>query len=401
MKGLVLGCLLILLGGFAWAKNDSMSEAGHDGPQSGGGDNCPQGTSYVSAGDGCANAQPASNVQHQNFFTGYIPGTNYVTRPPWNVAGVDYAVGYDGAALKDPTVAGNRPACMTVYNSSTFQINGDAQPCVIDHFDFTLHGGTCVLVTGATGQTVTFTNNNWGAPSTSGCTLSTLYIYEAPGSQTNITFKFNTVTDNYGCNCPNIIYINTQKPVNVVIEYNAFYELSARVINANNGSTSFMYNMVDGIGENTAGIHGEVDEYGGTGTETVTHLFNTYYLHPNDADTGIIYITTGTATAGGTISVNAQYNTLIARQRTSDGHNPTVAPVWLQTNGNVVIPSATVSNNYEDNNGWTYSPAFVYPPDSGTGYIGSGSICTGNKSLNTGRPIRGGLGRGTSTLVCR
>ncbi len=110
-----------MLGAHAWAQNDSLSDAGHDGAQSSGGENCPQGT-----------AQAA--------------GQSYSTRPPWNVAGVDYAVGYSGT-LKDPFVSGNMAACVSNAGNRTnpnlYIANGDIQPCVLDHLGFSLHGGSC------------------------------------------------------------------------------------------------------------------------------------------------------------------------------------------------------------------------------------------------------------------
>src|SRR5690242_321391 len=97
---------------------------------------CPRGTAYVSAGDGCAGAQATGSVQVANFFTGFT-GQSYPARPPWNVAGVDYPVGYSGT-LNDPTTV-SLPACVTAHSGSTWTINTDHQPCVLDHLDFGLH----------------------------------------------------------------------------------------------------------------------------------------------------------------------------------------------------------------------------------------------------------------------
>src|SRR5262245_48712438 len=89
-------------------------------------------------------------------------------------------------------------------------------------------------------------------------------------------------------------------------------------------------------------------------------------------------------TTGRNITATASYNVLISRQGPNE-YNPAAAAVWIQANLGTVIPSVTVINNYIDNSG-LYYPVYVYPPDSGPGYIGSGT-CTGNKSLTTGATL--------------
>ena len=67
---------------------------------------CLQGSSYA---DGCAGANQTAAVQTSSYFTSYAPqnGQIYSTRPPWNVAGADYPVGYTSNAsitLANPAV---------------------------------------------------------------------------------------------------------------------------------------------------------------------------------------------------------------------------------------------------------------------------------------------------------
>jgi hypothetical protein len=98
------------------------------------GETCPRGTTYK---DGCSEGSPGVpefpdllNVYH--------------SPPPWNVAGVHYAVGRpQGTTLKDPRSGELPPGCrlseLNVLCSGTILIDG---------YDFSLHGGTELIVTG-------------------------------------------------------------------------------------------------------------------------------------------------------------------------------------------------------------------------------------------------------------
>src|SRR6516165_5437245 len=89
---------------------------------------CPQGTAYLSVGDGCQGAQISGSLSPiATFFTGYT-GQSYPIRPPWNVAGVDYPVGYSGA-LNDPRISANLPSCAS-YASNVLTVTA---PCTISH----------------------------------------------------------------------------------------------------------------------------------------------------------------------------------------------------------------------------------------------------------------------------
>lgn len=130
---------------------------------------CPQGGNL---GDGCPGAPLNGSFQEPDFFnTARQSGQTYVTRPPWNVAGVDYAVGYNTATtLADPSTAthGTGPGQLPV--GCTYAATGgtgggprvlcksNVSPSIRD-FDFSLHG--CIQLTFAntvTGE-MTVANN--------------------------------------------------------------------------------------------------------------------------------------------------------------------------------------------------------------------------------------------------
>ena len=85
---------------------------------------CPYGSVYP---DGCANAS-AGRPQHQHLLDLSIStnemGVALATRPPWNVAGVDYAVGANaGTILKIPSPA-NLPQGSSLYRGAIY-VNGN------------------------------------------------------------------------------------------------------------------------------------------------------------------------------------------------------------------------------------------------------------------------------------
>src|SRR5579864_6610254 len=98
--------------------------------------------------DGCSGAQSTGSVQQANYFSGYT-GKTYTNRPSWNVAAVDYPVGYAGS-LADGSVSGNLPACATV-NATGGSGGGplvtvNSAPCTLQGLDFSLHNGVCVFI---------------------------------------------------------------------------------------------------------------------------------------------------------------------------------------------------------------------------------------------------------------
>src|SRR5262249_61856116 len=131
-----------------------------------------------------------------NFFPVLCEANPSPARPPWNVAAVVYAVGYAGTP-KAPAVPGNRPACVS-GSGNMRTANADIQPCVIDHLDFSLHGGICFNVTGTKGQTVTFSNDKFAS---GGCTLYHGFIETQSGSNANVIAKYNEFDDKYNCQC--------------------------------------------------------------------------------------------------------------------------------------------------------------------------------------------------------
>ena len=94
----------------------------------------------VTLGDGSANA-PAGTPQFPNLLSGYA------VRPPWYVAGVDYAVGpHPGVALKDPTTI-NMAGVVLDSTHRWVMITRDG--ITLNGYDFTLSGGWTLVIEAA------------------------------------------------------------------------------------------------------------------------------------------------------------------------------------------------------------------------------------------------------------
>jgi hypothetical protein len=211
----VLGTLLFLLGcgGGSFSQSQTPSGRGAQNsklkigsPQVG--RTCPKGTTYQ---DGCS--EGSSGVPE-------FPDLLNVYRapPPWNVAGVQYAVGRpQGTILKDPRSAELPPGCQLresdVFCSSTV---------IIDGYDFSLHGGTKLVVTGG-----------------------------------NVTIQ----------NCLFIVGPN-QGPLGRIVDVR------------DNSSATFLYNEFDGAGIAVTAQQGQTINV--TNTGTITFKFN--YFHNSGGD---------------------------------------------------------------------------------------------------------------------
>ena len=173
----------------------------------------------VSLGDGCPSAAlTASFTVPTLFSTGPQSGQNYgTTRPTWNVAAIDYGVGYDAAVLtlgggsaNDPFLAvqnatrGITPVadCVKkvttdIYEPAANAVNGFLE-CTsstgsidIEGMDFGDHGCVALVLLGYTGNVKI---NNSRLASGPGCAAGTAQVYMP-----------NTVTKN-----PNLVLTNNE-----------------------------------------------------------------------------------------------------------------------------------------------------------------------------------------------
>src|SRR5262249_33495575 len=161
---------------------------------------------------------------------------------------------------------------------------------------------------------------------------------------------------------------------NLTLQYNAFINITGRMINTGNGSGGAInssYNYVEGIGNGWE--HGEIVEINSAKTVVYNEQWNNYYAtNTNCCDTALLYITSGAPGPQGPgkmTSANASYNVLIARPNPAQRNRVAVAaPIWVDTSFNNSIGSLTITNNYLDAIG-SYFTINIYPPSSSTGFI--------------------------------
>ena len=154
---------------------------------------CPQGSAYS---DGCSGAPVGGNVQYPNFFTSRAPqsGQTYATRPPWNVAGVDYPVGIPSATvLQDPSTATLPSGCS--YSSNIVTCNGSGN-LTINGYDFSLHNCIFLDIYGYTG-TITIENSNFAMGSSTACQSNFgLLTLESSTNGSSLIVQDNVFNDN-------------------------------------------------------------------------------------------------------------------------------------------------------------------------------------------------------------
>lgn len=202
---------------------------------------CPQGTVF---NDGCTGAVAAEKPYPNEFST-------YATRPPWNVAGVDYPAGLPtGLTLLDPTTATLPSGC--VYASASHKVTCSTAGVTISGYDFSLHNGT-QFVCAANNLTV---KNSQITVGTNQGALGE--IITATAACSNLTMVNNDINGNS-------IAVTAQQGVTVDFvqngggtynfKYNRFHLSGGDMIDFGSTHsivTNFLYNIFDEIGVNTA-----------------------------------------------------------------------------------------------------------------------------------------------------
>ena len=106
----------------------------------------------------------------------------YAVRPPWCVAGVDYAVGPRSTPTKDPAMI-SMPGVSVDTSTRTVIVTSDN--VTLDGYDFSLHGGYQVLVDGAN---VTISDSNFALGTNTGG-----YLIWGGSTAANLTIEYCTM----------------------------------------------------------------------------------------------------------------------------------------------------------------------------------------------------------------
>ena len=256
---------------------------------------CPYGSTYA---DGCAGAPVGGSVQEPGFFTTYAPqsGQHYSVRPPWNVAGVDYAVGIPAATiaagLADPTVS-PPTGCSVTNNSGVYSLHcQQIANLTINGYDFSLHG--CISLTIGNYQvsgTITIENSRFVyGPN---CSTSGMLTVQTPSANLIIEdSEFDGDAPDYpSAPVSNLIGPNVAGGYAVLIQYTSCRRVQARCITTNKtGGSTYQFNYFEGMSyywdSGAVPAHGE---YAITESTTLVanldYLFNTM-LQPISANGG-------------------------------------------------------------------------------------------------------------------
>jgi hypothetical protein len=322
--------------------------------------NCPMGNAYA---DGCA-AAVSGSAQHPTLFADY----HEAARPPWNVAGVEFAVGVPSShALRDPTVQANLPSGASV-DTVNHLIRVTSNNVTLDSFDFSLHGGYSVYVTGASGTRVT--NSYFFG-------LQPAVHDDANSSNTYV--GYNTIDGGGGtaslqCNFGETLPLGP----NATVEYNWIKNVGQHFVSSGGGALVYRYNLLEDGGW-CPGAHLNFLQWGNAVNATAQVNFNTAIQHVLPAG-GEGFQVEGQLYAPGVLgsitNCSVSYNTIISNGTKVAANSGTQAMSYIMHLGNSPNGPANtqgtftgVANyNYFDSSS-AYGP--IYPGLVGFTYTGN------------------------------
>ena len=199
------------------------------------------------AGDGRSGASNLT-IQHPNLLRGYV------VRSPCKVAGVDYAVGPQQLATKDPATISMAGVSV---DASTRTVSITGNNVTLDGYDFSLHGGYQVYVSGAN---TTIRNSNFALGTNTGA-----YLISGGPSALNLMVEYCTMdASTIGSQTSLIGYAGSGA---ITLEYNWFKNFPQHVLELSQGlGVSFYvvykYNLID-QGAIQAGAHLNYLQFGG------------------------------------------------------------------------------------------------------------------------------------------
>lgn len=368
---------------------------------------------FNSSTDGAAGA-PAGTAQFPNLFTsasGIPPGmggaiinnTNapYITRPPWNVPGVDYHVGIDrslyptNANLKDPAPGGILVVDLVnkggTLNGTLLTFSGPgANNATVDGYDFTKENLCINVGNGATNFTLQ--NCNW----VNVADVRSFIVFDNTCNTCTVQ-KCELDAQNRGVTGTGMFEVNAVGTT--TIQYNLIQNPQAEMIvygQSPNGACTHLtqFNVFRDAHGDRLGAHGDwVQEVqSGSGQITISTTYNNNLviqaLQPGIDGTGVNVSCQGWSIfsanqplPGVCNAVNITNNTYICIV----GNQPNFIQLVNNTGVNGVI---TITNNYADmtavNSGWLF-----YGPDTSRGSYNGTLSSSGNINLKTGGIVAG------------
>ena len=319
--------------------------------------------------DGSLNA-PAGTPQMPNLLNGMA------VRPPWEVAGVDYAVGIPaGAVLKDPSTI--NMSGVTV-NTASHKVTVSTNNTTISGIDFSLDGGW-QLVVAASNVTVTDCNFAVGTNAQPMLNISS-------GSNTLLEYcQFNgNSIDQSTLN--GVVYASSAGTGAVTVQYCYFENGSEDWVDSPNGAPiTLQYNLFDNNGQ--GGGHPDWLQMGGGNISAVVE-YNTYVQSALGAGGGSqgIGLYDGYSGSYNLTSATVSNNTIVTLPGVQVnyiihiGYSGTI--VGGGTGG--LTGTATIQNNYVDMAGTTGSFFSAQSGSGSTPQAGASVVESGNVNMVTG-----------------
>jgi hypothetical protein len=304
--------------------------------------------------DGSANA-PAGTPQLPSLLAGYA------VTPPWEVAGVNYAVGIPtGTALKDAATAPGADASTHIIYISTSGVT-------LNGYDFSTEGGWGIYIEPGVTNTVIENCNFIDSTFNFGLTSPV----QAPAGTGNLTLLNNYFQGNLSQATDISAMVTYNGNGTFTARYNDFNSSVEDAIDFSDGTATTIveFNVFQNLGLDT-GAHADSVQYVG-GTYVPIVDFNTFFKSTNTGANGDQGIQVGQQSGGVINDAVVNNNVVIAPLIGGDQTMSYLIAV-------AVTSGAVVDDNYIDFTG-AYGP--FYPPS------GSNLTFSGNVNLTTGAQL--------------
>jgi hypothetical protein len=195
----------------------------------------------------------------------------YAVRPPWCVAGVDYAVGPRSTPTKDPAMI-SMPGVSVDPSTRTVIVTGNN--VTLDGYDFSLHDGYQVAVSGAN---VTITDSKFALGTNTGG-----YLIWGGSTATNLTIQYCTMDASTIGNETSLVGWGGNGTI--TLEYNWFKNFPQHVLENTQPSgtifsVAYQYNMIE-QGAIESGSHLNFLQFGSGTVASADVSYNTTYQTP-------------------------------------------------------------------------------------------------------------------------
>lgn len=323
--------------------------------------------------DGSANA-PAGTAQFPTLLNGYTK------RPPWRVAGVDYAVGYpSGQSFANPSTISMTGVSV---NAGTHTVTISGNNVTLDGYDFSLSNGWGIVIgSGATNVVIqnsnfaigSNANNPIAADNTVGTLTVTKCVFDEIGGAASLGCSISTHAANFtstynwfkNAQDDSVDLVPPSSSTTATVKYNLFYN--------------------QGTG-NPAIVHPDSVQFTGGTYNGCMLAFNTIYQPVGGGEqTGLEGIQICAQLSSSINNTTVSNNTIVAKSAVSTTMSVGIA--IQRTDSGQTNNIGTCFDNYMDPTGFS-STAF-YPLSSGTnaGHAPTNWSFANNIDMTTGSVI--------------